>query len=107
VRRPRQAPVPTGPWILHYPDGATNSTHLSDSDFIAALRQAMNDAEEIETLYDVWERSIMCCEAFTAVLMTDLALCRNSSSTSERVPSLSLRVRVMGTSVRLKQNAVA
>lgn len=59
VRKPRrQAMVTSGAWLLRAADGAEIANYLSANDFIAALRQAMNDAEDIEALYDVWEHNI-------------------------------------------------
>ena len=49
---------PTGPWVLCSEIGKPLSSHESSKQFVEALRQAMSEADDIELLYDVWERNI-------------------------------------------------
>ena len=58
----RKALVPAqdeyrGPWLLSLPNGAGQSFDKSN-EFIAALRQALTDAADIEQLFAIWERNV-------------------------------------------------
>jgi DNA recombination protein Rad52 len=59
VRKPRAAPEPrAGPWVLLSATGSSIASHDTPSTFVAALRQVMSEARDIELLYDVWEQNI-------------------------------------------------
>jgi recombination DNA repair RAD52 pathway protein len=46
-----------GPWLLTLPSGAGQSFSRSE-EFIAALRKALSDTNDIEQLFAIWERNI-------------------------------------------------
>ena len=46
-----------GPWLLSLPSGAGQSFDRSD-EFIAALRKALTDTNDIEQLFAIWERNV-------------------------------------------------
>jgi hypothetical protein len=46
-----------GPWLLSLPSGAGQSFERSD-EFIAALRKALSDTNDIEQLFAIWERNV-------------------------------------------------
>jgi Rad52/22 family double-strand break repair protein len=84
VRKPRrEASVASPPWLLHAADGAEIATYRSGPDFVAALRQAMSDAADVEALYDVWEQNINVLRAIH----------RHSEDGSDVVPDLVKRLR--------------
>jgi hypothetical protein len=47
-----------GPWVLRSSTGKPVSSHDTAKAFVDALKQAMSEANDIELLYDVWERNI-------------------------------------------------
>jgi hypothetical protein len=49
---------PIGPWVFCSSSGKPVSTHDTSETFIKALKQAMVEADDIELLYDLWERNI-------------------------------------------------
>jgi hypothetical protein len=58
----RKALVPApdeyrGPWLLSLPNGVGRSFSKAD-EFIAALRQALTDAPDVEQLFAIWERNV-------------------------------------------------
>jgi DNA recombination protein Rad52 len=79
----RDATGGSGPWPLRAAHGAHLTTYLSSNDFIAALRQSMSEAQDIESLYDVWEQNIN----------TVRAIHRNSRENSDVVPELVRHLR--------------
>ena len=84
VKKPRrEGEVTSGPWPLRAADGAEIANYLGSNDFIAALRRSMSDAEDIETLYDLWEQNIN----------TLRAIHRNSKDRSDLVPELVKHLR--------------
>jgi recombination DNA repair RAD52 pathway protein len=46
-----------GPWLLSLPSGTGQSFDRSD-EFIAALRKALTDTNDIEQLFAIWERNV-------------------------------------------------
>src|SRR5262245_24331220 len=46
-----------GPWLLSLPSGAGQSFTKAD-EFIAALREALTEAPDIEQLFAIWERNV-------------------------------------------------
>ncbi len=47
---------PVGPWVLSLLDGA--QTFNRPEDFGAALRKALNETQDIEALFALWERNV-------------------------------------------------
>jgi DNA recombination protein Rad52 len=50
--------IPEGPWILRSTAGAANGTFDAPDGFVIALRRAMTGAQNIESLFAVWEQNI-------------------------------------------------
>jgi hypothetical protein len=48
-----------GPWLLSLPNGAGQSFTKAD-EFIVALRKALTEAPDIEQLFAIWERNVVC-----------------------------------------------
>jgi hypothetical protein len=46
-----------GPWLLSLPSGAGQSFDRSD-EFLAGLRKALTDTNDIEQLFAIWERNV-------------------------------------------------
>jgi recombination DNA repair RAD52 pathway protein len=59
-----------GPWLLSLPSGAGQSFSRSD-EFIAALRKALSDTNDIEQLFAIWERNV---DAVRAINKTNRSL---------------------------------
>ena len=60
VRKTRsgQATPAIGPWALRTASGADEASFDRPSDFAAALRNAMSEAQDIELLFAVWEQNV-------------------------------------------------
>src|SRR6478672_7186104 len=60
VRKARttKTSAPIGPWVLHSPTGAQETSFDRPSEFAAALRKAMSEANDIEVLFNIWERNV-------------------------------------------------
>jgi hypothetical protein len=56
-----------GPWVLQDMSGATIGQFVKPAPFIAALRKAMAEARDIESLFAVWEKNVSTIRAFNAV----------------------------------------
>ena len=60
VRKSRGAKVAPllGPWILRSASGSEQATLEKPSEFAAALRKAMSEAQDIEVLFAIWEHNV-------------------------------------------------
>ena len=62
VGRPRGEkacdPDDSGPWVLRTATGSSQKTLEKPEGFAAALREAMDNAEDIEALFAVWEQNV-------------------------------------------------
>jgi Rad52/22 family double-strand break repair protein len=47
-----------GPWIIRSASGAEEANFDKPSEFVAALRKAMSEAGDIETLFAIWEQNV-------------------------------------------------
>jgi Rad52/22 family double-strand break repair protein len=54
----RQRSVPAGPWILRSPGGSEGASFDKPSEFAAALRKSMTEANDIEMLFAIWEQNV-------------------------------------------------
>jgi hypothetical protein len=63
-----QSPEPPakGPWVLQAATGAEIGRYARPAPFIAALRKAMAEARDIESLFAVWENNVSTIRAFNA-----------------------------------------
>jgi hypothetical protein len=59
------------PWTLRAGSGAEKASFAKPSEFASALRKAMTDAEDIETLFAVWEHNIESVRALNRYLKQD------------------------------------
>ena len=46
------------PWVLRLASGAAQESFNQPSEFAGALRKAMSDARDIETLFAIWEQNV-------------------------------------------------
>ena len=53
----KMAPL-SGPWILRSASGSEQATLKKPSEFAAALRKAMSEAQDIEVLFALWEHNV-------------------------------------------------
>jgi hypothetical protein len=62
VGKPRSEKAPktndSGPWVLRLATGSPQKTLETPEGFTSELRNAMGDAEDIETLFGVWEQNV-------------------------------------------------
>jgi recombination DNA repair RAD52 pathway protein len=47
-----------GPWLFSLPNGASGQTFDRSDEFVAALRKALDDTNDIEQLFAIWERNV-------------------------------------------------
>src|SRR5690606_536430 len=59
-------PLAKGPWVLQAANGAEIGRYARPAPFIAALRKAMAEARDIESLFAVWENNVSTIRAFNA-----------------------------------------
>jgi DNA recombination protein Rad52 len=78
-----------GPWSLRSSTGEPVASHATSKSFIAALKQAMSEAGDIELLYDVWEQNIE----------TLRALHRSSSERPGIVPTMVSHLRACAVNI--------
>ncbi len=73
VRKPRskEAAKATGPWMLRSDAGAEVASCEKPSDFASALRKAMSEAPNIETLFSVWEQNVDVVRGLNKTLKQD------------------------------------
>jgi hypothetical protein len=57
-RRGFRAAPALGPWVLRSESGAERLSFNKPSEFAAALRSAMSEARDIETLFALWEQNV-------------------------------------------------
>ena len=73
VRKPRseKASPPIGPWILRSASGSEEASFDKPSEFAAALRNAMTEAQKMETLFAVWEQNVETVRALNRRMKQD------------------------------------
>jgi Rad52/22 family double-strand break repair protein len=73
VRKTRggKAAPAIGPWVLRSASGADEASFDRPSEFAAALRRAMTEAQDIELLFAIWERNIETVRALNRSLKQD------------------------------------
>ena len=73
VRRPRGSrdPKPAGPWALRSATGAAEASFDNPNGFAAALRKALCEAPDIETLFAIWEQNVDLVRALSRALNQD------------------------------------
>ena len=72
VRKPRgSAAKSSGPFTLYEASGAEEASYEKPSDFAAALREALDGAADIETLFAIWEQNVDAVRAIHRVLKQD------------------------------------
>ena len=94
VRKSRGAKVAplSGPWILRSASGSEQATLEKPSEFAAALRKAMSEAQDIEVLFAIWEHNVETVRAL------------NRSLRQERLPNSGIAPQLVA---HLKLCAVA
>jgi hypothetical protein len=72
VKQPSKAngSPPKGPWVLRDPQDAEIGRFEKPAPFIAALRKAMAETRDIESLFGIWERNVSTIREFNAVRKT-------------------------------------
>ena len=60
-----------GPWILRAAPGTDQATFEKPSEFGAALRTAMSEAEDIELLFAIWEQNVETVRAISRAMKQD------------------------------------
>ena len=59
VKREMDKAAPAiGPWVLRSASGADEASFDRPSEFAAALRKAMSEAQDIELLFAIWEQNV-------------------------------------------------
>jgi DNA recombination protein Rad52 len=64
VRHPPKAkvalpePIAQGPWVVRSASGASRVSFDKPGDFIAALKEVMTEARDIERLFEIWEQNV-------------------------------------------------
>ena len=58
----------TGPWVLRSATGSPRTTLEKPDEFAAALREAMNDAQDIELLFAICEQNVETVRALNRCL---------------------------------------
>ena len=94
VRKSRgaKAAPSLGPWILRSASGSEQATLVKPSEFAAALRKAMSEAQDIEVLFAIWEHNVETVRAL------------NRSLRQERLPNSGIAPQLVA---HLKRCAIA
>jgi len=66
--RKKRVAVQNGPWVLRSADGADEASYDRPSEFVDALRKALDDAGNIERLFTTWEQNVDTVRALNRVL---------------------------------------
>ena len=61
----------SGPWILRAASGTDQATFEKPSEFAAALRTAMSEAQDIELLFAIWEQNVETVRAISRAMKQD------------------------------------
>ena len=69
--RSEKASPPIGPWVLRSASGSEEASFDKPSEFAAALRNAMTEAQEMETLFAIWEQNVETVRALSRCLKQD------------------------------------
>ena len=56
--RGEKVSLPIGPWVLRSASGAEEGSFDKPSEFAAALRKSMSEANDIELLFALWEQNV-------------------------------------------------
>ena len=94
VRKARSEKVslPIGPWVLRSASGAEEGSFDKPSEFAAALRKSMSEANDIELLFALWEQNV------------DTVRALNRSLKQEQLPKSGIAPQLVS---HLKQCAIA
>jgi hypothetical protein len=70
-RRAAKAASAQGPWILRAASGTNQANFEKPSEFATALRTAMNEAQDIELLFAIWEQNVETVRAISRAMKQD------------------------------------